>query len=201
MTSAPPNHSCTKPSKQPDSAALRRHPQVGGLSLGENRALRLGFSQRADVWESSCGGRRCQAETSIRAPRMSWAEISIVFFVSHLTGDFLIQTSWQANHKREGLGKDPVARRALLSHASTYTLAFVPALIWIGDQTGVAAALLVAAAIFVPHMVVDDGRLVRLYMKRVKRCPDPSDRLTLMVDQSTHLICLWAAALLAAVLS
>ncbi|HEY8082862.1 MAG TPA: DUF3307 domain-containing protein [Solirubrobacterales bacterium] len=133
---------------------------------------------------------------------MSWADISIVFFVSHLTGDFLIQTSWQATHKRGGLGRDRVARRALLSHAFTYTLAFVPALIWIGDQAGLAATLLVALAIFAPHLIVDDGRLLRLYMHRVKRCSDPpEDRLMLMVDQSTHLICLWATALLAAALS
>lgn len=133
---------------------------------------------------------------------MSWAEISIVFFVSHLTGDFLIQTSWQANHKRGGLGHDREARRALFSHALTYTLAFVPALIWIGDQTGLAGALLVAAAIFVPHLIVDDGRLVRLYMAHVKKCSDPPPNwLMLLVDQSTHLVCLWATALLAAALS
>jgi hypothetical protein len=132
---------------------------------------------------------------------MSWAEISIVFFVSHLAGDFLIQTSWQAAHKRGGLSGDRVARRALLSHGLTYTLAFVPALIWIGDQAGLTATLLVALVIFVPHLIVDDRRLVRLYVKRVKKCSDPPDRLMLMVDQSTHLISLWATALLAAALS
>ena len=133
---------------------------------------------------------------------MSWAEISIVFFVCHLIGDFLVQTSWQANNKRGGLGRDPLARRALLSHASTYTLAFTPALVWIGDQADLAVALIAAAAIFIPHMVVDDGRLVRAYMTRVKKCPDPPPGwLTLLVDQSTHLVCLWATALLVAALS
>ena len=38
---------------------------------------------------------------------MDWGEISIVFFVSHLAGDFLVQTEWQALHKRGGLGGDP----------------------------------------------------------------------------------------------
>ena len=132
---------------------------------------------------------------------MSWAEISIVFFVCHLVGDFLIQTSWQATNKHGGLGQDPIARRALLSHALTYTLAFAPALVWIGEAAGLGTALLIAAAIFLPHLIVDDGRLVRLYIREVKKCPDPAERLRLMVDQSTHLICLWATALLAAALS
>lgn len=127
---------------------------------------------------------------------MSWAEISIVFFVSHLAGDFLIQTDWQARHKMRGLGRDPVARRALLAHIATYTLAFVPALIWIGDRIGAAEALALGALIAIPHLVIDDGRLLDLYTRKVKAA-DSSPRLALAVDQSVHLICLWATALLA----
>ena len=65
---------------------------------------------------------------------MAWVEIFAVFVVSHALGDYLLQTDWQATHKRGGLGRDSEARRALLLHVTTYTLAFVPALIWIGDQ-------------------------------------------------------------------
>ena len=77
-------------------------------------------------------------------------------------------------------------------------LCFVPALVWLGDERGAAAAIGIGAAIFLPHLVIDDMRLLRRYMVRVKRCPDPPPAdLMVMVDQSLHLICLWAAALLA----
>ncbi len=132
---------------------------------------------------------------------MSWANVSIVFFVSHLAGDFLAQTDWQARHKSGGLGGDPVARRALLSHVSVYTLVFLPALVWIGAEAGAGVAVLVAALIFLPHLVVDDGRLLRGYMLHVKRTVDPPPGLALAIDQSVHLIGLWATALLVAALS
>jgi len=35
---------------------------------------------------------------------VSWVEVFAVFVVSHLVGDFLIQTEWQASHKLGGLG-------------------------------------------------------------------------------------------------
>ena len=50
---------------------------------------------------------------------MPWVEIFAVLVVSHLAGDFLLQTEWQATHKRAGLGRDPVRRRALVAHAAT----------------------------------------------------------------------------------
>jgi len=131
---------------------------------------------------------------------MSWANVSIVFFVSHLAGDFLAQTDWQARHKSGGLGAEPTARRALLAHVSVYTLCFAPALLWIGLDAAAWVALLVAALIFVPHLVVDDGRLLRLFTVRVKRSLDPPPGLALAVDQSVHVISIWAVALLAAAL-
>lgn len=128
----------------------------------------------------------------------SWAEITIVFWVSHLVGDFMLQTEWQAANKYGGLGRETRATAALLSHVGVYTLCFAPALIWIADDVGALAAIGLAAVIFLPHLVIDDGRLVRAYMVGVKRCPDPPPpRLTASVDQSLHLICLWATALLA----
>jgi hypothetical protein len=132
---------------------------------------------------------------------MSWANISIVFFVSHLAGDFLAQTDWQARNKSGGLGADPLARRALLAHVTVYTLLFLPALVWIGAEGAAWVALLVAGLIFVPHLVVDDGRLLGLFMVRVKRSLDPPPGLALAVDQSVHVISLWAVALLAAALA
>jgi Protein of unknown function (DUF3307) len=131
---------------------------------------------------------------------VGFAQIAIVFWVSHLVGDFLLQTDWQAAHKRGGLGRDRTSRLALFSHVSVYTLCFVPALIWVGSETGALAAVGLAAVIFLPHLVIDDGRLLNVYMLRVKRtaAPPPAG-LTASVDQGLHLICLWATALLAVV--
>ena len=97
---------------------------------------------------------------------MEWFEVFAVFLVSHLVGDYLLQTDWQAVHKRGGLGSDPVARRALLGHVATYTLAFVPAFVWIASELEVGWALAAAVLVFIPHLVVDDGRVVRVYLAR-----------------------------------
>jgi hypothetical protein len=126
---------------------------------------------------------------------MAWVEVFAVFLVSHLTGDYLLQTDWQARHKRGGLGGDPVALRALLSHISTYTLAFVPALVWLAGDIG-AGAIAAGAAIALPHLIQDDGRLLGVYVRRVKgydAADNPS--VTAAVDQSFHLLAMFALAL------
>jgi len=121
-----------------------------------------------------------------------WVEVFTVFLLSHLVGDYLLQTDWQAAHKMEGLGGDPVRRRALLSHIATYTLAFVPALAWLAGELG-AAVLLVAALVAGPHLVQDDGRLLDLYLRRVKRCdPKSLPGVRTAVDQTFHLLALFA---------
>src|SRR3954469_1880117 len=86
-----------------------------------------------------------------------------------MVGDYLLQTDWQARHKRGGLGGDPVARKALVSHVTTHTLAFLPAFIWIAVEPAVAWAILAAILVYVPHLIIDDGRVVALSLLRVKR--------------------------------
>jgi hypothetical protein len=128
---------------------------------------------------------------------MDWSELFIVFVLSHLAGDYLLQTEWQASHKRGGLGPDPVARRALLSHVALYTLAFVPALVWLGSERTPLTAVIAAAAIALPHLVVDDARVVNRWIDRVKHVPPPAPpTLFAAVDQSMHLVCLWVVAVL-----
>ena len=130
---------------------------------------------------------------------MSWVEIFLVFVVSHLAGDYLLQSDWQAQHKRGGLGPDPMARRALFRHVTTYTLAFGPALIWLSEDIGLWALALIPG-IYIPHLIQDDGRLLASYIRRVKGCgATVSKELFTQVDQSFHLIILFATALLAAV--
>ncbi len=128
---------------------------------------------------------------------MSWAPVLAAFLVCHLAGDLLLQTEWQALTKVRGLN-DPEGRRALMAHAATYTLPYLPVLVWIGADRGAARAVAVALLISLPHVAVDDGRFVRVWLRQVKHSPDPAPSLRLMVDQSFHVVCLLAVAMLAA---
>ena len=128
---------------------------------------------------------------------MAWVEVFAVFVVCHLVGDYLLQTDWQANHKRGGLGPDRESRRALASHILTYTLAYVPAFVWLAAETG-AMLMPVVALIAIPHWIQDDGRLITLYIQKVKGMQAAANKsVAAAVDQSFHLVVLLATALLA----
>jgi hypothetical protein len=127
---------------------------------------------------------------------MSWFAALLAFLVCHLAGDVLLQTDWQARHKVRGLG-GPVARRPLGRHVTTYTLAFVPALVWIGNDTSLGRAAAVGVLIAIPHLLVDDGHFVRAWLRNVKHAAAPALALTIAVDQSFHVLCLVGAALVA----
>jgi hypothetical protein len=127
---------------------------------------------------------------------LDWSDVFVVFGVSHLVGDFLFQTEWQAQHKRGGLGADPVARRALAMHVLTYTLAFVPAFVWLWDELG-AGVLALAALVAGTHFVQDDGRALTAYARTVKRTdPDKHPAVYAAADQSLHAVVLFGLALL-----
>ncbi len=128
---------------------------------------------------------------------MPWVEVFAVFVVSHVTGDYIVQTEWQALNKRGGLSRAQPMRRALVSHIATYTIAFVPSLVWLWGSLG-AGAIGVAALIAIPHLIQDDGRLLTAYAHRFKRA-DLSTNLALAaaLDQSFHLLALFLTALVA----
>jgi hypothetical protein len=129
---------------------------------------------------------------------MPWVEVFAAFVVSHLVGDYLLQTDWQALNKRGGLGPDPQARRALLSHIASYTLAFVPVLIWLAGEID-AWAIGVGALIAVPHLIQDDGRLLAAYVVHVKHADCRANPgVMAAADQSFHVLALFLTALLAA---
>jgi hypothetical protein len=127
---------------------------------------------------------------------LDWSDVFVVFGVSHLVGDFLFQTEWQAQHKRGGLGRDPLARRALAAHVATYTLAFVPALVWLWDDLG-PGVLALAALIALTHYVQDDGRALMAWAREVKRTdPIAHPAVFAAADQSLHAVVLLGLALL-----
>jgi Protein of unknown function (DUF3307) len=127
---------------------------------------------------------------------LSWVDVFAVLVVCHAAGDFLLQTDWQARNKQAGLGSDPLRRRALVSHIATYTLTFVPALVWIGLEYDALRAVAIGLVIAVPHLIQDDGRLLDAYMARVKGLAQTSPGLRVAVDQSFHLLFLFGTALL-----
>ncbi len=128
---------------------------------------------------------------------MPWVEVFVVFFVSHEVGDYLLQTDWQAMHKRGGLSSPGVRRRALFSHIATYTLAFVPALIWLADSISWGGAVGVAALIAIPHLIQDDGRLLTEYARLVKKADlNANPALGAVLDQAFHILALFLTALL-----
>lgn len=130
---------------------------------------------------------------------MTWVEAFTVFLVCHCAGDFLLQTEFQAINKAGGLGSDPVARRALFSHLVTYTLIFVPALVWIASKHSIGRALGAAGVLSLTHLVQDDQRLLRIYVRNVKKTQaEAGSPLWIAIDQSAHVAWLFAAALVAA---
>ena len=129
---------------------------------------------------------------------MAWVEVFVVFVVCHLVGDYLLQTDWQATHKRGGLGPDPRSRRALASHILSYTLAYVPAFIWLAGDLGGAKLAAVVALVAVPHWIQDDGRLLTVYIRKVKG-PQAAQNKTVAAtaDQSFHTVALLLVSFLA----
>jgi len=126
---------------------------------------------------------------------VNWVSVLASFFVAHVVGDYLLQTDWQARNKHRGLGGDRTAFRALGTHVVTYTLAFVPAAIWIGSEIGAGWAVGALALVALPHLVVDDGRVVGLYLLRVKGAEAADPGLAASVDQAFHALSLCLVAL------
>ena len=136
---------------------------------------------------------------STRAPADVPAIFS-AFLVSHLVGDFLLQTEWQALGKHGGNGAVRYHYRALASHIAIYTASFAPVLAWLA-AAGLGTSLpLVALAIALPHALVDDGRLLAFWMRHVKHTEPSPGTLLIAVDQRAHVVMLFLTAIVAGTL-
>lgn len=125
---------------------------------------------------------------------MPWVEVFAVLVVSHLFGDFILQTEFQATNKHGGLGGDPVKRRALLWHTLTYAGAYLPAMVWLATEYSLITVALLLTVIAVPHGLQDDGRPIKWWMRTVKHTDAVPGMLAIFVDQSFHLVALLVTA-------
>ena len=128
---------------------------------------------------------------------MGWIAYFAVFVVAHIVGDFVLQTDFQATHKHNGLSRDAVARRALLTHLASYSLPIIGACVWIAGTRPVALTALTGALVLLEHLIQDDGRLLIAYCRRVKHFDaEEQPGIFVWVDQSFHVLALFGAALL-----
>ena len=125
---------------------------------------------------------------------MPWVEVFAVLVVCHAVGDFLLQTEWQATHKRGGLGRDAERRRALARARRDVHARLRPALAWLAGDLGAAAPPRSPRASSSPTCVQDDGRLLSAYVRTVKHTEPAPGMLMLAVDQSFHLLVLFGLA-------
>ena len=130
---------------------------------------------------------------------MPWVEIFAVLVVSHVFGDFILQTEFQATNKHGGLGRDPIKRRALISHTLTYASAYLPALVWLSTEYSLVSVIALAVAIAVPHGLQDDGRAIKWWMRSVKHTEAAPGMLAIFVDQSFHMVALLITAVVVGV--
>lgn len=131
----------------------------------------------------------------MRPKKARWTERFADLLAAHALADFVLQTEQQALQKCGGLTGARCSRRALASHVAVYTLSCGGVLAGIAKSRGSSTAIKAAAAIAVPHAIVDDRRLLAGWMRAVKRTdPETMPTLSMVVDQSVHLICLWALA-------
>ena len=65
------------------------------------------------------------------------------------------------------------------------------------SQTNAGRAIAVGALVAIPPLVIDDGSLVRLWLGEIKGSVTPGLGLILATDQSSHVVCLLGAALVA----
>lgn len=138
-----------------------------------------------------------------------FAATFVVFFVAHGIADYWVQTDWQAQNK----SKNPVA---LWRHVLTYSVTFVPALIFLGLVVPLAPWQIPVAllAIALPHAALDNRKLVAWFCERTKgwrrdNMVDNGDgtlrplnpweiavrfHVTIALDQKAHFLCLAVVA-------
>jgi hypothetical protein len=100
----------------------------------------------------------------------------------HLAGDFLFQTRWMAERKTTCLS-------ALAAHSAVYALA-----VWIASLPAMGLSPLCVFLVFASHAALDRRGLVLWWRTHITK--SDSEWLTIMTDQSLHVVVLALACLL-----
>lgn len=107
--------------------------------------------------------------------------------VGHCIGDYLIQNDWMALNKKKRTWP-------CLVHVTLYTLAVMHYSGWeYHDQ-----APAIAAAVFIPHFLIDRSQFVKWYMGVIGQSsfaqPPMAPWSFVAVDNTMHFLCLWVVA-------
>ena len=128
---------------------------------------------------------------------MPWPSVYLALLLSHLAGDFLLQTEWQAMNKRRARAATPSS--AGRSPARPHLHRRVHPRADLARRRGRRARRgRCALAITLPHVFIDDGRFLRAWLSRVKHNDAPETWLVAAVDQTFHLVCLLPVAVVVA---
>jgi hypothetical protein len=112
-----------------------------------------------------------------------------VLLVSHLVGDWLLQTEWMATEKRHN-------RRALIAHVAVYHLLLLAVLVYRFGYDDV-RVYAVVAGLALTHALLDRQWPVLALMRRLRISVErpPDWWLQVAVDQVLHVLLLAVAAL------
>ncbi|MDA8336424.1 MAG: DUF3307 domain-containing protein [Peptococcaceae bacterium] len=107
------------------------------------------------------------------------------YLIGHLVGDYLLQTKWQAAHKKApGL----TGWSACLVHCSLWTMSVLFFTGWWKVE--------LAILVFVSHLILDRTHFVSWFLKVSGKERD--GWLVIVIDNTIHLLFLWLIAKYAA---
>lgn len=105
-------------------------------------------------------------------------EVFLFLIVGHAVGDFLLQTSWQAENKSR-------IWKALITHGLVYSVVIYLITLMAGG-----ISLLSIVVIFLSHVLLDKGNIVKWWLKTIKKEQTDNTQIRFLVDQSLHVLVL-----------
>lgn len=105
-------------------------------------------------------------------------EIFLFLLVGHAVGDFLLQTSWQAENKSR-------IWKALITHSLVYSTVIYLLTLMAG---GISLASTVI--VFLSHVLLDKGNIVKWWLKTIKKEQIDNTQKRFLVDRSLHVLVL-----------
>lgn len=104
--------------------------------------------------------------------------IFLFLIVGHAVGDFLLQTSWQAENKSR-------IWKALITHGLVYSI-----VVYLFALLAGGISLISIVVIFLSHVLLDKGNIVNWWIKTIKKEQADKAQIRFLVDQSLHVLVL-----------